>query len=86
MISNPAIAALIRDNKTYRLPNDIHTGSKHGMLSLEASLMGLYKRGLISRHEVLARAQDYNVANQLLSDEDPAANGIRPRALTSQQI
>ena len=86
MISNPAIAALIRDNKTYRLPNDIHTGSKHGMLSLEASLTGLYKRGLISRHEVLARAQDYNVATQLLSDDDPAANGNRPRSLTSQNI
>ena len=86
MITNPAIAALIRDNKTYRLPNDIHTGSKHGMLSLEASLTGLYRRGLISRHEVLARAQDYNVANQLLNDDDAGANGNRPRSLTSQQI
>ncbi len=55
MISTPAISSLIRDNKTYRLPNDIHTGSKFGMISLEASLVGLYQRGLISRHEVLAK-------------------------------
>ena len=58
MINNPAIAALIRENKTYRITNDIHTGSKFGMVSLEASMTALYKRGLISRLEVLSRAQD----------------------------
>ncbi len=71
MISTPAIASLIRDNKTYRLPNDIHTGSKYGMISLEASLANLYHRGLINRHEVLARCSDVTIARQLLREPDP---------------
>ena len=70
MINNPSIAALIRENKTYRITNDIHTGSKFGMVSLEANLVSLHRRGLISRMDVLSRAQDLNVANQLLREVD----------------
>ena len=70
MGSTPAIASLIRDNKTYRLPNDIHTGSKFGMVSLEASLASLYHRGLIDKNEVLARSSDVVIANQLIHDPD----------------
>ena len=68
MINTPSIAALIRDNKTYRLGNDIHTGSKFGMVSLESSLVSLYRRGLIEREEVLNRSQDQSIALQLLSE------------------
>ena len=70
MINTPSIASLIRDNKTYRITNDIHTGSKFGMLSLESHMVSLYKQGLISRTDVLSRAQDLNVANQLLREAD----------------
>jgi twitching motility protein PilT len=73
MINNSSIASLIRDNKTYRIANDIHTGSKFGMVSLEANMAELYHRGLISRSEVLARAQDSAVANQLLNSGEPDA-------------
>ena len=48
MINTPSIAALIRDNKTFRISNDIHTGAKFGMVSLEANMVDLYRRGLIS--------------------------------------
>ena len=44
MINNPSIAALIRENKTYRITNDIHTGTKFGMVSLEANMVDLYRR------------------------------------------
>jgi twitching motility protein PilT len=71
MINNASVASLIRDNKTYRIANDIHTGTKFGMVSLEASMAALYHRGLISRSEVLARAQDQAVANQLLNNAEP---------------
>ena len=70
MINTPSIASLIRDNKTYRIGNDILTGSKFGMISLEANMTDLYRRGLIARNEVLARAQDQGVANQLLNEAD----------------
>ena len=66
MINTPSIANHIRENKTYRIANDILTGSASGMLSLEASLVSLHRRGLISRESVLGRAQDTEVAGQLL--------------------
>ena len=69
MINTPSIASLIRDNKTYRLGNDIHTGAKFGMISLEASLVDLYHRGLIDREEVFNRSQDQGIALQLLNEK-----------------
>ena len=62
MVSTPSIAALIRDNKSFRIPNDILTGSKYGMISLESSLVDLYQKKLITRDTVLSMAQDPQVA------------------------
>ena len=70
MVNTPSIATLIRENKTFRIGNDILTGAKFGMVSLEANMTELYRQGLISRNEVLARAQDVGVANQLLNEVD----------------
>jgi twitching motility protein PilT len=75
MINTPSIAALIRDNKTFRISNDILTGSKYGMISLEASLVDLYLAGLISREQVITKAQDPQAALQLIGGQEPR----RPR-------
>jgi len=66
MINTPSIATLIRENKTFRIASDIQTGSKYGMVSLEAFLVDLYLRGVISYEEVMARAQDPEAALQML--------------------
>jgi twitching motility protein PilT len=58
MISTPSIQALIRDNKTFRITSDIQTGAKFGMVTLDANLMGLYERGLISYGDLVTKAQD----------------------------
>ena len=71
MINTPSIAALIRDNKTFRIGNDILTGSKYGMVSLEASLVDLYLRGLITYEQVISKAQDPAAAQQLVGDQKP---------------
>ncbi|MEA3186255.1 MAG: twitching motility protein PilT [Chthoniobacter sp.] len=68
MLNTPAIAALIRDNKSFRIHSEILTGSKHGMLALENSLVDLYQRGLITRDTVLLMAQDPVVARQLMGE------------------
>ena len=36
MINTPSIAALIRDNKTFRIQSDIQTGAKWGMVTLDS--------------------------------------------------
>jgi twitching motility protein PilT len=71
MISTSSIAALIRDNKTFRIASDIQTGAKYGMISLEASLVELYLNGLISYEQVLTKAQDPQQAIQLIGGQKP---------------
>ncbi len=39
---------LIREGKTYQLYSVMETGTKEGMTTLDASLIRLYQRGLIS--------------------------------------
>lgn len=58
MVATPSIQNLIRDNKTYRITSDIQTGAKYGMKTLDASLLELYKKGLISYGDLLTKAQD----------------------------
>lgn len=58
MVNTPSIAALIRDNKTFRLNSDIQTGAKYGMVTLDGYLIEKYMAGLIAREEVITKAQD----------------------------
>src|SRR6476620_871144 len=58
MVNTPSIAALIRDNKTFRINSDIQTGAKFGMVTLDGFLMEKYAQGLISREEVVNKSQD----------------------------
>lgn len=71
MILTHSIGALIRDNKTFRIATEIQTGAKHGMVSLEASLVDLYLAGIISKEEAFAKAQDPEMAAQLLGGREP---------------
>ena len=58
MVNTPSIAALIRDNKTFRIQSDIQTGMKYGMVTLDACLIEHYLKGLIAREEVINKSQD----------------------------
>ncbi|MBO60341.1 MAG: type IV pili twitching motility protein PilT [Verrucomicrobiales bacterium] len=58
MNRTPSIAALIRDNKTYRINSDIQTGAKFGMVNLDSYLLEKYQAGLIAEDEVITKAQD----------------------------
>src|SRR6195256_6441535 len=58
MINTPSVAALIRDNKTFRINSDIQTGAKYGMLALDSFLIEKFQLGLISQEEVITKSQD----------------------------
>jgi len=73
MINTPSIAALIRDNKTFRIQSDIQTGSKYGMVTLDAFLMEKYQAGMISREEVITKSQDATTILAKLQELDLAA-------------
>ena len=53
MISNPAVANLIRENKIHEIPTVIETSLEEGMISLNRSLAGLVKRKEISLENAL---------------------------------
>jgi twitching motility protein PilT len=53
MIVTPAIANLIRENKTYRIDSSIQTGKKLGMQLLDEHLWQLYDIGKITLEEML---------------------------------
>ena len=72
MINTPSIAALIRDNKTFRIQSDIQTGSKWGMVTLDAFLIDKYLQGMISREEVINKSQDPTTIMAKLQELDLA--------------
>jgi len=57
MVVTPAIANLIRENKTYRIDSSIQTGKKLGMQLLDEHLWDLYEQGKINKVEMLEKAR-----------------------------
>ena len=57
LVITPAIANLIRENKTFRINSAIQTGTKHGMMLLDDSLFGLWKSGKVTAEDALAKSE-----------------------------
>jgi len=58
MVVTPAIANLIRENKTFRINSAIQTGKKYGMQLMDDHLLELFQKGLIDREEMLGHARN----------------------------
>ena len=58
MVTTPAIANLIRENKTYRINSAIQTGKKYGMQLLDDHLIQLYDAGTISAEDAVDRSHN----------------------------
>jgi twitching motility protein PilT len=57
MVVTPAIANLIRENKTYRIDSSIQTGRRLGMQLLDEHLWQLYDAGRITLEEMLDKGR-----------------------------
>ena len=66
LTNSPAVANVIRENKTFMLPGIIQTGKKQGMRLMDDTLVDLFERGLISADEAYARADQKNIVQQQL--------------------
>lgn len=55
LVVTPAIANLIRENKTYRINSSIQTGKKYGMQLLDDALFNLWKTGTCEERDVVLR-------------------------------
>jgi twitching motility protein PilT len=58
LIKTDAIAAKIRENKTFQIVSDIETGGSRGMRTLDADLLALVQQKRISAEEALVHCQD----------------------------
>jgi twitching motility protein PilT len=84
MVNTPSIAALIRDNKTFRIQSDIQTGAKYGMVTLDSFLIDKYLQGMIAREEVITKAQDPATIQQKLQELE-LAQATSPGAASKSQ-
>jgi len=58
LVVTPAIANLIRENKTFRIDSAIQTGKKFGMQLLDDHLWSLYEKGMISAEDMIDKAKN----------------------------
>ena len=58
LVVTPAIANLIRDNKSFRIDSSIQTGKKFGMQLLDEHLWSLYSRGMVSAEDMIDKAKN----------------------------
>ena len=80
LVVTPAIANLIRENKTYRINSAIQTGHKLGMQLLDDHLFRLWKAGTIDKRDAMVKcnqpdelaARIARAERGMLEDEDEA--------------
>lgn len=58
MFLNNAIRNLIRESKIHQIDNIISTSQEEGMITMDASLLDLYRRGLISRENAVVHSNN----------------------------
>jgi twitching motility protein PilT len=66
MVSTPAVANCIRENRLHEIPNIIETSRQQGMQLLDDSIKGLVLNGLISTKEALTKANHPETLKQAL--------------------
>ena len=78
MVTTPAIANLIRENKVYRIDSAIQTGKKYGMQLLDEHLWQLYEQGLIHAEDLVDSARQ---PGQMQDKLDNHRRGLSTKAL-----
>ncbi len=61
MVVNNAIRTQIRENKTHQIPNSIASGKNVGMVSMDDSILALYKNGIISKENAILYAANSDI-------------------------
>ena len=77
MVANPPVRSLIREGKIYHLPNMIRTHRDVGMISLDESLVDLYRSKIITYKTVLAFCKDPGEVSKLIASEPQARKAKR---------
>ncbi len=76
LVVTPAIANLIRENKTFRIDSNIQTGKKHGMQLLDDHLWELYNEGMLSLEDVMDVARHPGAMQERLDRTQVGTPGV----------
>ena len=66
MLTNNAVRNVIREGRTYELPNIIHTSTQEGMISMDKSLADLVRKGLVKLEDGLAYSANQDLFKSLV--------------------
>jgi twitching motility protein PilT len=70
MLANSAVRNLIREGKTFQLPNTIRMNSQQGMELLDQALIRLFRSGMITREMVYDFCNDRDEVAKLLGERE----------------
>jgi twitching motility protein PilT len=73
LVVTSGIANLIRENKIFRITSQIQTGAKYGMQLLDDHIYKLWREGLVTQEDCLAKC---NNADELAARFAAAERGI----------
>ncbi|MGB3368346.1 MAG: type IV pilus twitching motility protein PilT [Acidaminobacteraceae bacterium] len=66
MIANSAVKNHIREGKTHQIINTLQTGRKDGMITMDTSLVELYKNKLITYEDAISYAVDKDMIARMI--------------------
>ena len=81
LIPTPGVRNLIREGKNHQIYSAMQTGGKFGMQTMDAALVDLMRRGLISREEAEKRSSNPEELNRLAGSA--GMGGMSPRPASS---
>ncbi len=64
LVGNAAVRNLIREGKVHQIPSAMQVGQKDGMQTMDAALIDLANRGIISREEAQTKSMTPNLFGQ----------------------
>ena len=77
LLATPAVRNVIRENKTFQIPQLLQMGSNDGMISMERSLVDLVKEGVITIDEAFAKSsRPEDLVNLLGPQATPVGTGV----------
>ena len=74
LLSNDAVANLIREGKTFQLPSILQTQKKLGMISLNDSLCDLVDKNLVEPEEAYLKSADKVAMQNMLKQRGITLN------------
>ena len=84
LMPTPGVRNLIREGKTFQLPNTIRMHSQHGMELFDQALVSLYHRGVIKRDQLWDFGNDREEVARLTGENEIWQQTEKDPSLTTQ--